>query len=63
MKLARPDLEIRTLKSQQSNIDNLLRLEVSFLEKYFCYNLNDYFPKIFANVYEDLLDKKTNNKN
>ena len=63
MKLGRQELEIKTQISQQSNIDVFSKLEVSFLEKFFNYNLNDYFPDLFANFYEDLLERKVSNRN
>ena len=63
MKLGRPELDIKTQISQQSNIDVFSKLEVSFLEKFFNYNLNDYFPDLFSNFYEDLLERKVSNRN
>ena len=61
--MGRPELDIKTQISQQSNIDVFSKLEVSFLEKFFNYNLNDYFPDLFSNFYEDLLERKVSNRN
>lgn len=36
------------------------KLESSFLEKFFKYNLNDYFHDSLINVYENIFDKKLN---
>lgn len=41
-----------------SNIDIFSKLESSFLEKFFKYNLSDYFEQYFVNLYEGLFDKK-----
>lgn len=46
-----------------SNIDMFSKLESSFLEKYFKYNLNDYFNTHLVNIYEDVLDKKIRPEN
>ena len=62
MRLSVPDMEIRTQISQESNIDRFSKLETSFLEKYFCHNLNDFFPNIFSNLYEDHLDQPIKSK-
>lgn len=45
MKLPKVDqlLDIKTGNSQQSDIDLFSKLEASFLEKFFKYNLSDYF--------------------
>jgi hypothetical protein len=40
-----------------SNIDCQSKYEARFLEKYFKYNLNDYFQEIFMNVYEDIFNR------
>ena len=54
--------EIKTFNSQRSETDVLSRLETSFLEKFFKYNINDYFPNYLTNLHEDILDKKAQNK-
>lgn len=36
------------------------KLESSFLEKFFKYNLNDYFQESLSNIYENVFDKKLN---
>lgn len=64
MKLPKVDqlLDIKTGNSQQSDIDLFSKLEASFLEKFFKYNLSDYFSQIFSNLYQDAFDKKINSK-
>ena len=37
-------------------------MESGFLEKYFRYNLSDYFGGMLQNVYEDVFDKKVYHK-
>ena len=54
--------EIETLNTQKSDIDVFSRLEVTFLEKFFRYNLNDYFSDALINVYEDVLQRKVSSK-
>lgn len=52
--------EIKTQRSEFSNIDMFSKLESSFLEKFFKYNLNDYFQDSLSNIYENVFDKKLN---
>lgn len=54
--------DFKTWNSQQSDIDLFSKLETSFLEKFFRYNLSDYFSEYFTNIYEDVLDRKINVK-
>ena len=54
--------EIKTLNSQQSDIDLFSKLEVNFLEKFYRYNLSDYFSDILSNLFEDVLEKKVASK-
>jgi hypothetical protein len=51
------------LNSQQSDIDRFIRLENSFLEKFFKYNLTDYFGNLFENVFESINHKKIIDRN
>lgn len=62
IKMGRQEPEIKTQISQQSNIDLFSKLEVNFLEKFFKYNLGDYFPDLLSNIYEDVLEKKVPQK-
>lgn len=50
--------DFKTGNSQQSDIDLFSKLETSFLEKFFKYNLSDYFSEYFANIYEDIFERK-----
>lgn len=50
--------DVKTQRSEISNIDIFSKLESSFLEKFFKYNLNDYFEQHFVNLYEGVFDKK-----
>lgn len=64
MRIHRPEQpgEIKTLNSQQSDIDLFSKLEVNFLEKFFRYNLSDYSSDLISNLYEDILEKKVASK-
>ena len=54
-----PAVDIKTLRSELSNIDIFSKLEASFLEKFFKYNLTDYFHQFFASIFEELAERKT----
>lgn len=54
-----PGVDIKTLRSELSNIDIFSKLEAGFLEKFFKYNLTDYFHLNFANILEELADRKS----
>jgi hypothetical protein len=55
-------IEIQTGNGEHSDIDLFSKLESTFLEKFFKYNLTDYFPALFTNLYEDHFDRKVNIK-
>lgn len=64
MKPNKPDaiVDIRSGDNQLSDIDIFSKLECSFLEKFFNYNISDYFHDSLINVYEDSLERKTSSK-
>ena len=62
MKGTQSYLSIQPQLHEEKNIDRFSKLETSFLEKYFCQNLNDFFPDIFSNLYEDQLEQRVKSK-
>lgn len=60
MKINKGDhvLDFKTGNSQMSDVDLFSKLEASFLEKFFKYNISDYFSELFINAYEDVFNCK-----